>query len=138
MATESFEQKWAREEKERREHGKEHLLSLIPQIKQSKYRYLVAYFDGSGDSGQMETIMLSNEDDVLAARYYGDYTGDEALPAGIDRQELEDAAWELTPPGFENNEGGFGAVILDCQEGKVRLNYSYRVEDSVEQDTPEV
>lgn len=140
MATDSTDwaAKWAQEEKDRKAAGKAFLLSLIPAMKAAEYRYLVGYFDGSGDSGTSGEVLLSNEDAALDARFDGDISGDSELPESIDREKLENAIWGITPPGFEINEGGFGAVILDAETGKVRMNYSYRVEDSCEQDEPEV
>lgn len=138
---EDYMKKWEAEEKARKAKAKKYLLALAPKIKELGYQYLVAYFDGSGDSGQVESTFMSNEDAVMDARMEGEFSGEE-LPASIfsgsSDGTLEDHIWALTPDGFENNEGGFGAIILDTHANTIRRNYSYRVEDSCEDDTPEL
>jgi hypothetical protein len=133
--TTDFMQKWEEEAKERKQKAKETLLSFSDAIKAAGYTYLVCCFDGSGDSGQVETCFLSNDENAECVRYEGEMTGEEDL--GLIQNpatQIQDAAWDLTPDGFENNEGGFGAVIVDAELKTVKVNYSYRVEDSVSDD----
>ncbi len=133
-----FMQKYEAELATKKQAAKEFLLATLKL--QTEYQYLVIYFDGNGDSGQTESMFLSNEDASLDARYDGDMEGDNELPeiltsARYDKNgTIEDAAWTLAPDGFESGEGGFGAVIIDATEGTVKVNYSYRIEDSVESD----
>jgi hypothetical protein len=136
--SDDFMAKYEEEQNERKKKAKAFLLSFAEPLKTRGYKYLVAYFDGSGDDGQIGEILLSAEDAALDARYEGDLTGDNDLAGIVDATASSDAVadfiWALTPDGFENNAGGFGAVILDAEAGTVKVNYSYRVEDSCEQD----
>lgn len=129
---EDFMSKYAREKAEREVKAKEYILSLVPKLKEISYRWLVVCFDGAGDSGQIEKTFMSNEDAAQDVSYAGEMTG-EAVPEGF-APELEDAAWSLTPDGFEINEGGYGAIVLDTETGTIKVNYSYRVEESIRQD----
>lgn len=134
--SDDFMTKYLAEQTERKAKAKEFLLTAL---KATKYKFLVVTFDGSGDSGQTESAFVSNDDSALDTRFEGDVEG-EVLPESLtaarydEEGTIEDAAWALTPDGFENNEGGFGAVIVIAEEGKVKVNYSYRVEDSVQDD----
>jgi hypothetical protein len=129
---------WQEQLDARKAKAKEYLLTLAPKIKALEYQYLVGFFDGSGDTGQVEKVLLSNEEAALYARFDGDLDGDEEIPLTIfdnGKNELDEFIWDLTPDGFENDAGGYGAIILDCEAGTIRRNYSYRVEDSAEDDT---
>jgi hypothetical protein len=139
MATHS---EWEQQRQQRKAEAKETLLKLAEPLAAAGYRYLVGFFDGSGDDGNIGKVLACRaeaDDDgsVNAARFDGDVVGDpvpESIAAGRLETDIGNAIWELTPDGFENSAGGFGAVILDAQEGKVKVNYSYRVDDSVEAD----
>jgi hypothetical protein len=88
----------------RKAEAKASLLTLAEPIKAAGYRYLVAYFDGSGDTGQIGTIILrydeeGNGEATADARYEGDLDGGDELPAAItailSAQAIEDAIWPL-------------------------------------------
>lgn len=133
---EDFLSKYYAEQAKAKAEGKKFLLGLIPRLKETGVGYIVGFFEGSGDSGQVEEVMCFPAGvDVHDLRGSWDAPDRKVdLPRGIDKEELDRAIDNLTPPGFEINEGGFGAIILDVEEGKVQLNYSQRVEQTVDAD----
>jgi hypothetical protein len=73
---------------------------------------LTASFDGSGDSGQIETVTVEPE-------------GIEISDALWDK--LDDFLLELLPGGWEINEGSFGQFDIDVGQGQVTVDASWRI-----------
>lgn len=123
--------------------AKEQLLALIPQFQAAGIAYVVAYYDGSGDSGQIEEICFfdatADQDELATARSEGDVsqtskpepilTNPTDLRDDPDKPDLEGLFDELCPPGYEDNDGGFGAIILDVNDGKIHVNSASRYTD---------
>lgn len=122
----------------RKAEGKATLLQLGDALKAVNIRYLVGFYDGSGDSGQIEKVQYFAAK-ATAALNYARSSGDipDELPTPtlpLTTYELEEALWKLTPAGFENAAGGFGAVIFDAETGKINVNFSYWIEATEEAD----
>lgn len=109
--------------------------------------YAKVYFDGCGDSGQIESYTYYQEDDTEID-----------IPNGVKAKVLErkcyykDGAWEdsveeneysvvhlvdaiaynvleALHPGWEINEGSFGDVIIN-KDGTGRIEYNERIEST--------
>lgn len=139
--------KWEQEIKQRAADAKAMLQGLAPQFKQAGIAFVVAFYDGEGDSGRFTAFQFcdaSLEEDAYAARMEGDLDGKLSCPKLHDPQdesiEIQVEGWDakhslesvfdsFCPAGYENNEGGFGAVIFNVETGKVRVNHAYRTTD---------
>lgn len=100
---------------------------------------VVATFDGSGDSGQVEEVTASVGDDDaelpsvmvehIDVNYDGTKTG-----AEVDlRQAIENIVYEVleeTHAGWENNDGAYGDVTFNVSERKIHLDFNERFTDS--------
>lgn len=141
---ESVEEIMARYERDRqtrRESGKKYLLSLIPALKAAGIAYMFGFYDGEGDSGTVTSVKFFKADAAPTDAHNEWDTGDgENAPDGIapDSDALQDAIFDITPPGFEINDGSYGAVVLDVEAGKVRLNHANRIADVEYADEDEV
>lgn len=123
------------------------ILALVPALREAGYIALFGFFDGSGDEGNFEGFRAIKADNVDFDRS----TRSVWEMGDIKQEEQEfinklqssnglsgDDFFQLTPDGFEIDDGGFGAVVLfvgDNEEpDKIRLNYSYRVSDTADAD----
>lgn len=105
-------------------------------------------FDGSGDEGSTtdtlvyvkseDGLVLDDENNVLEL----DYT----KPVGEDEDEitsklssyLDDLTYDLLEQnhsGWENNDGGYGELVIDVIERKIKLQMHERVVETEDTDT---
>lgn len=86
------------------------------------WRKIVVSYSGSGDSCDDFSATVWNEE--------GKYSLNEIdTPPREFTQELQDAIWDLLPPGFENNEGGSGEIKINVKTGKITVEHDqYYVE----------
>lgn len=141
MPTQDDVTRWQTESDNRKKEAKEHLLSLTETLRTAEIGWVVGFFDGSGDEGQIVDIYFlpTNYEaaSVETARSSYDWSksdSDITAPATINLDTLSDAIWTLTPDGFQDCAGGFGAVVFNVSTGKIKVNYSYRIEDSADDD----
>lgn len=137
---------WEQEIKQRRAHAKAALVALTPQFQAAGIAFVVAFYDGEGDSGSINSIQFCDSSEnimEIEPRREGDVEGtlkcpklhdpqDESKEISVDgygKDSLESYFDEMCPSGYENNEGGFGAVIFDVETGKVRVNHAWRTTD---------
>ena len=101
---------------------------------------VVVTFDGSGDSGQIESVEARTRDaqaelpttDVTIGSPLWDGSGVETRTLPL-REAIEQLAYDLledTHDGWEINEGAFGEFTFDVAEGSIRLDYNERIESS--------
>ena len=108
--------------------------TIAMHIKDQGYRYLAAYFDGSGDSGYIAEIVVSNNLHELEANNVWD------LGNGINIKDL-DLSNELqtfvsdefdeisaSEDDWWNNDGGHGKCIIDLNNNQYNLNIDVRIE----------
>lgn len=144
--SEDLVSKWEQEIKQRIADSKAVLVGLSPQFKQAGIAFVVAFYDGEGDSGSIVSIQFcdsSAEGVAYEARSEGDLEGtlkcpklhhadDESIEIEVEgyaHLSLESFFDDFCPAGYENNEGGFGAIIFNVETGKVRVNHAYRTTD---------
>lgn len=132
---------WMEQRNEQKQEAKTILLSLVPRFKAAGVAYVVAYYNGEGDSGQIEEICFfgpdTDQDTVYAARSQGDIDGPTMGEVSLTDPTDDNAKTvhldaffdQFTPDGYEDNDGGFGAVILDVEAAKIRVNSASRFTD---------
>ncbi len=101
---------------------------------------VVVTFDGSGDSGQIESVDARTGEtaaelpatDVTIGSPLWDGSGVETriLPLAEAIEQLAYDLLEDTHDGWEINEGAFGEFSFDVAKGVIRLDYNERVESS--------
>lgn len=100
--------------------AKADLLALIPALKAAGAVKLVIHYDGSGDSGEVES--------VRAFRASGEEFEVSDMVETADRAACD----ILSGQGIDwyNNDGGFGDVILDVEAGTIKIEDNARFSDS--------
>lgn len=116
--------------------GKKSVKETAKQIKEyckelykHGWKEIVVKYSGSGDSCDDFEAKIWNEEDEFAM------TDVDSLPNELIKK-VQDAIWDLLPPGFENNEGGTGEVKIDIETGKITVEHDqYYTECSHTSDT---
>ena len=110
-----FLAKWERERGDRRAKAKEDLFLLLDQ--QPNITGIDVYFDGCGDSGQVEDIEYLGEfDDAIARK--------QEMDAAV-----EEYVYSILPGGWEINDGSFGTIHIDVQAKTADCNFSWRTSE---------
>jgi len=115
------------------------------------FNYLIAEYDGSGDSGDFDHITLMPKHPDSGARNsldaavneehqksFGAFkhetldnartkTQKEALTRQLDA--FEKALWQILPSGWEINEGSFGELQIDIGNQRIHLVVNERISD---------
>lgn len=151
----SFFEEQNRLNKERKaliEHNKN---LLFPILKTNKIKTVVVEFDGSGDSGQIESVALSrfslskmgdedekDVDKLLEEVFVGAKIANGVQYSGGGGQlcvEEQDTTvegvissicydlMEIEHPGWENNEGAYGEFIFDLKKDTISYTHNDRI-----------
>ena len=89
---------------------------ILGQLRHLGVTEVTAEYDGYGDSGNIEGMVLTPQMEIEAY---------------LDMQ-LTDFLWDVAyneHPGFENNDGAFGEVTWDVTADKIRLTHNTRFTD---------
>lgn len=114
--TDDIMTRWEQEERVRKTKAKERLFEL--QRGKDHLAGIDVAYDGSGDSGQIESITFLDTT--------GQTIESEDAPLA---DAVEEYVYSLLPGGWENNEGAFGTVHIDVAEQKAHVEHSARFED---------
>jgi hypothetical protein len=94
-------------------------------------------YDGEGDSGQIDTITAYKADetrvDVAGVSPFVLGDGPAAERFNTLHECLDTFAWDVLwhhHEGFENNDGGFGKIVIDVDDGTVRIEHNWRISSS--------
>jgi hypothetical protein len=102
------------------ESAKAAILAECDQLAQAGVTFVVAHFDGYGDSGTTEEVKC----------YDGEcYAWGEDEPLKCGASHLQEHFEALVPFGYENDCGGFGDVVLDVAARKITVERNDRFED---------
>lgn len=120
---------YLRQAEERKQAAAARLKAACSPLASVGIKEITWAYDGSGDSGDMESRTVTNvhgqcSDEDYAAAVKG---LDQELQKQLALNELENAVWELLPDGFEVNDGGYGEVILDTAKQKISVQHNARV-----------
>jgi len=110
---------WQRQQDEALALTKRHLADWL--VAHPHIVRIEAEYNGSGDGGEVESVTLTRADGTTS----------DGIPDG-----LEELLWSVAytaHPGFENDEGGRGTVVIEA--GTVRIEHSWYVEIT-EDDAP--
>jgi hypothetical protein len=91
------------------------LLAILLPVRDGGATSLCAEYAGSGDEGSIQAVHLGGAGAVMLAL---------DVPA-----EAFDLLEELQPPGYGNDEGGYGEIHLDLWTGRLRIEHSDYVLD---------
>jgi hypothetical protein len=95
------------------------LRELVDQLAQHNVTVIEVEYDGSGDSGQVESISFTGLAGPVPM----------SEPAERVVEEYVDALLSCHEPGWENDEGSFGTVRINVAERSVTLEHSTRFTD---------
>ena len=105
-------------EQERRDRHRKFKDEILPALRGIGVAVATLDYDGSGDSLNSETLTLADADGKPVSNSMLKY----------DENEMIELMSSAAPDGYENNEGGFGQVIINVAAGTVRNEHSQRVE----------
>jgi hypothetical protein len=111
--------------------------ALFRVLSEAGIRTVVVSFDGCGDSGQIESIVARNADDIEVPLPLGDLTiqnvdfetcaiSDTTTTAGDLIEKLAYGFLQQTHGGWEDNEGAYGEFTFDVADGSITLDYNER------------
>lgn len=122
----------------------ENLRTLLPVLREHHVKQVTVCFDGGGDSGSIDRIEYGEaaidaaaiEVDIeVNARHFQE--GRWVNERGRERKDLNAAIEELTNDYLEevhvnwwDNDGGFGHLTIDVEEGTVQVEVSVRYTES--------
>ncbi|WP_171182071.1 DUF6878 family protein [Ruegeria sp. HKCCD8929] len=96
--------------------------ALLPKLRKLGIEQIEATYDGYGDSGNIEDVILFPEG----------VRGDAALEAN-QLEGLEDFLWAVAynlNPGFEINDGAYGEISWDLRTDRIDVSHSERFTDT--------
>jgi hypothetical protein len=111
--------------------------TVAMHIKDLGYRYLGAYFDGSGDSGYIEEIIASNDLEKLEENNVWDiHDGINIKKLNLSDELQRFVSDELdeissSQDDWWNNEGGYGKCIIDLNSNEYNLDIDIRVAKTI-------
>jgi len=114
--------------------------ALFDALQTADITRVVVVFDGCGDSGQVEDLAASKDDQprklppgtVAIARAHWGMTEAQQDRLSV-KEAIETLAYDLlyqTHAGWENNAGAFGEFIFDVVDRSITLDFNERYEDS--------
>ncbi len=113
---------------------------LFAALKAEGVTIVVADFDGSGDSGQVEGIQARTGDApvqlsaaLIAYAYVGGHPAEVTQQAMTLERAVESLVYDVlrqSQPGWENNDGAYGEVVFDVAAGTIRLDFNGRITSS--------
>jgi hypothetical protein len=87
--------------------------TILPVLRRLNVATVAISYDGYGDSTDECTLVFRNAQGA-------------EVSVSVDENELIDVMFEAVPPGYENNEGGYGEVVLNVQDGSIKNSHSQR------------
>lgn len=112
--------RYVRDQREREDKARAELQYYAPMLRLFAVTGVSAKFDGSGDEGFFEDLVVSPEPAA-------------GLPDGTQGALIE-AFHALLPGGWENNAGGFGSVSLDTATGEPTVSFEEYEEEDYDED----
>lgn len=84
------------------------------------WKEVVFEYSGYGDSTDEHSVVFHHEDGSVEEV---EGVPPALLPKIFDMRKFLDDLWLLPPCGFENNEGGKGAIALNCASGAITVHH---------------
>lgn len=122
----------------------ENLRRILPVLRAHQVKRVTVSFDGSGDSGSIEEVSFGEAKIDARALMVEIEVAHRVLQQGkwitnrlLERRDLSSAIEEVTDDYLQetnvdwyNNDGGFGELSIDVEEGTVSLEVSVRYTES--------
>lgn len=113
------------------------LQQLCQTLMSKKIQSVVITFDGSGDSGQIESVTAFNTEDEESDVQFEDitfkqFTNDKDFEETRAVEFLEDLAYdalETCYDGWEINDGSYGEIIFDVSTANTLIKFNERITD---------
>lgn len=137
--------KWMAEEKTKRDTLRANFVNhkrvVFAWMMAHNITHVVVYYDGSGDSGQIEGIhayrgyqsVLKEGESVDWPKTQVDF-GPLTSQTNAE-QAFVDLAWRMISigghDGFENNDGGYGEIIFSVPDDCIKLEHNDRIIETV-------
>ena len=113
-------------------------VALFAVLQTARIRHVTVHFDGAGDSGQIESIDVTNPDEtavelpdcaieIRTPLWDGSGVQTETMPVRDATEKLAYDFLEEAHDGWENEDGAYGEFIFDVGERTIRLEYNERV-----------
>jgi hypothetical protein len=116
------------------------VVAWFADVRAQGAKALIVEYSGSGDSGGVDAVRLTRaeppDDDEMPSEGDGGWQATEfAADAGLAipeqlQERIETWAYRQLPSGFENNEGGFGRIVLDLRTMTAKRTHYDRLEDA--------
>ena len=132
---------------EKKRKNKESLKEVCATLFNAGITLVEVHYDGYGDSGQIEYLLLFKGDKQLkdeevaslglptstVQTYNYKSTGDK--DRYITKEctlvdKIEDCAYDFLPGGWEINEGSFGDLKINTETAKATLEHNYRIQET--------
>ncbi len=128
---------------------KDQIKAVLDALRSAGITQIDVQFDGCGDSGQINDILVEPEGKVLPVtqqtwtRIHSSYGNMDAatsewtckyeyvLETGAFHDAVEQIVYDLLESkhhGWEINEGSFGTFVFDVKENKLKVEFNERVE----------
>jgi len=135
------------ERDEKKRNDRESLKEVCTTLFNSGITLVEVHYDGYGDSGQIEYVLLFKgdkklEDEEVASlglptstvqTYNYKSTGDKDRYITKECtlvEKIEDCAYDFLPGGWEINEGSFGDLKINTETAKATLEHNHRIEET--------
>lgn len=115
-----------------RHSGVSQLKSAIPFLSQLGITSLTMTYDGAGDSGDIDDIIIEGKQtapktceelDEAIKKFPPETKAYEHFSV----EKLKEAVFQVLPAGFEINEGSYGEVRIDCENNKIHRTNNERI-----------
>jgi len=132
---------------EKKRKNKESLKEVCATLFNAGITLVEVHYDGYGDSGQIEYLLLFKGDKQLTdeevaslglptstiQEYNYKSTGDK--DRYITKEctlvdKIEDCAYDFLPGGWEINEGSFGDLKINTETAKATLEHNFRIQET--------
>ncbi len=115
--------------------------ALLKALGEQGIAKVMVCFDGAGDNGQIDEIIVIGEDgttrpipdaavELQKIRHSDDAPHGVAEPLGEAIEILAYALLQFSHGGWENNAGAYGDFTFDVAAGRITLEYNERYETS--------
>ena len=132
---------------EKKRNNRESLKEVCVTLFNAGITSVEVHYDGYGDSGQIEDVLLFKGDKQLKE----DEVASLGLPTSTIQEynynakndenryvtkectlvtKIEDCAYDFLPGGWEINEGSFGDLKINTETAKATLEHNYRIQET--------
>jgi len=132
---------------EKKRNNRESLKEVCVTLFNAGITSVEVHYDGYGDSGQIEDVLLFKGDKQLKEEEVASL----GLPTSTIQEynynakndenryvtkectlvtKIEDCAYDFLPGGWEINEGSFGDLKINTETAKATLEHNYRIQET--------